>query len=271
MTAASTAIVHPGARIHATSTVGEYSIIEDGVEIGPHCRIDSHVVIKRYTALGEGNHIYSGAQLGIDPMDKKFREENRSYLRIGNNNVFREYATISRATQAEAETTVGDNNYIMSYVHIAHDCHLASNITICTCTGLAGHCTIEDGVFMSHGIGVHQFSKVGRLSMVAANTRINKDIPPYFLVSEFDAAAHGLNIVGLRRAGFTRETLTALKQAYRLLYRSALSREESLARIEALNTPETKHLAAFIRTSKRGICPDYRATQGSHSTTNSPE
>ena len=263
MTAAPTAIVHPGARIHPTSTIGEYSIIEDGVEIGPNCRIDSHVVIKRYTTLGEGNHIHSGAQLGIDPMDKKFREENRSYLRIGNNNVFREYATVSRATQPEAETTVGDNNYIMSYVHIAHDCHLAGNITICTCTGLAGHCTIEDGVFMSHGIGVHQFSRVGRLSMVAANTRINKDIPPYFLVSEFDAAAHGLNLVGLRRAGFSRETLLALKQAYRLLYRSGLNRDEALARIDALNTPETTHLAAFIRSSKRGICPDYRSTLNS--------
>ena len=115
------------------------------------------------------------------------------------------------------------------------------------------------------------YADIGKFCSIAANTRINKDIPPYFLVSEFDAAAHGLNIVGLRRAGFTSETLTALKQAYRLLYRSALTREESLARIEALNTPETKHLAAFIRTSKRGICPDYRATQGSHSTTNSPE
>ncbi|HEV2688949.1 MAG TPA: acyl-ACP--UDP-N-acetylglucosamine O-acyltransferase [Bryobacteraceae bacterium] len=269
MQVASTAIVHPGARIHPTTTIGDYSIIEDNVEIGSNNRIDSHVIIKRYTTLGESNHVHAGVQLGIDPMDKKFREESRSYLRIGNHNVLREYVTISRATKPEAVTLLGDSNYIMSYVHIAHDCQLGSNITICTCTGLAGHITVEDDVFMSHGIGVHQFSKVGRLCMVAANTRINTDIPPYFLVSEFDAAAHGLNIVGLRRNGFSREAVTTLKQAYRLLYRSGLTRQEALTQIEALGTPETLHLVSFIRSSKRGICPDYRATTRPSTGTNS--
>jgi UDP-N-acetylglucosamine acyltransferase len=263
MPVASTAIIHPAAHIDPSTIVGEYSIIEDNVEIGPNNRIDSHVVIKRFTTLGEGNHIYAGAQLGTDPMDKKFREENRSYLRIGSRNVIRECTNISRGTQPESITTLGDDNYIMSNVHIAHDTQMGSHITMGPSCGIGGYSYIEDNAFISHGVGVHQFSKVGSLCMVAANSRVAQDVPPYFLVSQFDVAAHGLNIVGLRRHGFTSEAIIALKQAYRLLYRSALPRQEALARIEALGTPETQHLVNFIRSSKRGICNDHKTSSPS--------
>ena len=193
-TIAATATVHPGARVHPTAVIGAYCIVEDEVEIGPHNRLDPFAIVKRYTTLGEGNHLYSGAQLGTDPMDKKFREENSSYLRVGNHNVLREYVNISRGTKPGAITVLGDDNYVMSSVHIAHDCQLGSHITIGPSTSLGGYAEIEDSAFLSAGVGVHQFSKVGRLSMVAANTRVAQDVPPYLLVSEFDCAAHEMCI-----------------------------------------------------------------------------
>jgi len=254
-----TASVHPGARVHSTTVIGAYCIVEDEVEIGPHNRLDPFAIVKRYTTIGEGNHIYSGAQLGTDPMDKKFREENATYLRVGNRNVLREYVNVSRGTKPGAVTVLGDDNYVMSSVHIAHDCQLGSNITIGPSTSLGGYAEIEDNAFLSAGVGVHQFSKVGRLSMVAANSRVAQDVPPFLLVSHFDVAAHGLNLVGLRRAGFSREAVAVLKQAYRLLYRSGLQRKEALERIEALATPEALHMVEFIRSSKRGICGDFRS------------
>jgi len=268
---APTAIVHPGARVHPTAVIGAYAIVEDEVEIGPHNRVDPFAIVRRYTTLGEANHIYSGAQLGTDPMDKKFREENASYLRVGNRNILREYVNISRGTRPGAVTAIGDDNYVMSCVHIAHDCQLGSHITIGPSTSLGGYAAIEDNAFLSAGVGVHQFSKVGQLCMVAANTRVAQDVPPYFLVSEFDCAAHGLNLVGLRRAGASRETVAALKQAYRLLYRSGLPRKEALQRIEALATPEALHLVEFIRSSKRGICRDHRYLNGASSASTSEE
>jgi len=254
----STAIVHPGARVHPSTVVGDYCIIEDDVEIGPNNRLDPFSIIKRYTTLGESNHLYSGAQLGMDPLDKKFREEAPSYLRIGSHNVFREYLTISRGTQPETVTEIGDHNYVMTNVHIAHNCKVGNGNTICSNTLVAGYVEMEDECFVSGGVVIHQFSKIGRLCMVAGNVRINKDVPPYFLVSEFDCAAHGLNLVGLRRAGISREGVSALKTAFRLLYRAGLSREEGLVQMEALATPEVMHLVAFIRGSERGICPAFR-------------
>jgi UDP-N-acetylglucosamine acyltransferase len=270
-TIAATASVHPAARIHPTAVIGAYCIVEDEVEIGPHNRLDPFAIVKRYTTLGEGNHIYSGAQLGTDPMDKKFREENSSYLRVGNHNVLRESVNISRGTKPGAVTVLGDDNYVMSCVHIAHDCQLGSHITIGPSTSLGGYAEIEDSAFLSAGVGVHQFSKVGRLAMVAANTRVAQDVPPYLLVSEFDCAAHGLNLVGLRRSGASRETVSVLKQAYRLLYRSALARKEALERIEALATPEALHLVEFIRSSKRGICRDHRSRSAASAASSSED
>ena len=258
MPIASTAIVHAGARIDPTTTVGDYCIVEDDVEIGPENRLDPFVVVKRHTTLGRGNHLYTGAQLGTDPLDRKFREENRTYLRIGDHNVLREYMTISRGTETESATVMGDHNYVMTNVHIAHNCKMGSHTTICSNVLIAGHVAIEDYAYLSGGVLVHQFSKIGCLSMISGNTRVKLDVPPYFLVAEFHVAAHGLNLVGLRRAGLSREAVSALKQAYRLLYRSGLLRDVALTKIQGLGTPETAHLVEFIRASKRGICPDAR-------------
>lgn len=257
MPIAATAIVHPGARVDPTSVIGDYCIIEQDVEIGPHNRLDPFVIVKRYTTLGSGNHLYSGAQLGTDPLDKKFQEEEPSYLRIGNDNVLRECLTISRGTAPGSATEMGNDNYVMTNVHIAHNCKVGSSNTICSNTLVAGHVTLEDHCFLSGGVVVHQFSRVGRLCMIGGNTRVNLDVPPFFLVSDFNATARGLNLVGLRRCGMKPEAIAALKRAYRLLYRSQLSQEEALSRIDQeVATPETRHLTAFIRASQRGICRD---------------
>ena len=204
--------------------------------------------------MGDRNEISAGTALGTDPLDKNFKGE-RSYLRIGSGNKIREHYTISRGTQPESVTVIGDDNYIMTSGHIAHNCTVGSHIVIASCALIAGHVEVEDQAFISGGVVVHQYSKIGRLAMVGGNTRVNSDLPPFLLYTGFDVVAKGLNLVGLKRAGFTLAQVTNLKNAYRMLYRSGLKLEEALKKIETeLPSEETRHLARFIRTSKRGIC-----------------
>ena len=209
--------------------------------------------MKRWTTLGEHNEISAGTVLGTDPLDKNFTGD-RSYLTIGNGNKIREHYTISRGTKPESITLIGDGNYIMTSGHIAHNCKIGNNTVIASCALVAGYVEIEDQAFISGGVVIHQFSKIGRLAMIGGNSRVNSDVPPYFLYTEFNVAPKGLNIVGLKRAGMTTSQIAALKSAYRLLYRSGLKLKEALTRIETeLSTPETLHLVEFIRNSQRGI------------------
>jgi UDP-N-acetylglucosamine acyltransferase len=251
---APTARVHPYARIGAQSHIGEFCVIESDVEIGTGNIFEPYVYVKRWTTLGDYNEISSGTVLGTDPLDKAFSGE-RSYLRIGNNNKIREHYTISRGTQPESETQIGNSNYIMTSGHIAHNCVLWNDIVVASCALVAGHVEIESQAFLSGGVVVHQHSRIGRLAMVGGNTRVNSDLPPYFLYSDFNVAAKGLNLVGLRRAGVTKEEIGALKKAFTLLYRSGLKRREALDRI-LLEAPSdhTRHVVDFIERSKRGIC-----------------
>ena len=249
-------IVSPQAELGHGVNVGPFCIIEDGVRIGARTRLDSHVVIKRWTKLGEENHLHMGVLLGSDPEDRNFKGE-RSYLAIGDRNVFRENSTASRGTPPESITRIGSDNYIMIGVHIAHNGQVGNNTVICNNCSLAGYVELGDGAFLSGGVVVHQFSKIGRLAMIGGNTRVNMDVPPFVLTSDFNVTAHGLNLVGLRRAGMSREAILGLKKAYRLLYRSGLKQEEALVRIEAeVPSEEAKELVAFIRSSERGICRD---------------
>jgi UDP-N-acetylglucosamine acyltransferase len=251
---ASTARVHPDAMVGAHCVVGEFCVIEEDVQIGPSCRLEPYVYVKRWTTLGERNEISAGTVLGTDPLDKGFTGE-RSYLIIGAANKIREHYTISRGTEPESVTRLGDGNYIMTSGHIAHNCIIGNNTVIASCALVAGYVEIEDQAFISGGVVIHQYSRIGRLAMIGGNTRVNSDVPPFFLYSDFNVAAKGLNLVGLRRAGFTREQIAGLKTAYRLLYRSGLKLDDALARIEAeAATDDTRHLIAFIRSSKRGIC-----------------
>ncbi|MCX6623860.1 MAG: acyl-ACP--UDP-N-acetylglucosamine O-acyltransferase [Acidobacteria bacterium] len=254
------AAIAPTARIHADAVIGprcvigEYCVIESDVEIGAGCRLEPYVFVKRWTTLGEQNQISAGTCLGTDPFDKAFSGD-RSYLRIGNRNIIREHYTISRGTQPESVTELGDDNYIMSCGHVAHNCKVGNKVVLASCALVAGYVEIEDQAFVSGGVVIHQFSRIGRLAMIGGNTRVNSDVPPFLLCADFDITAKGLNLVGLKRAGFDRDQVTALKMAYRLLYRSKLKLEEALRRIEnEIGTAEARHMVAFIRSSKRGIC-----------------
>jgi UDP-N-acetylglucosamine acyltransferase len=251
---APTARIHPDAVVGPRTRVGEFCVIEQDVVIGADCLFEPYCFVKRWTTLGDGNEISAGTALGTDPLDKNFTGE-RSYLRIGNGNKIREHYTISRGTKPETVTTLGDGNYIMTSGHVAHNCTIGNNIVIASCSLVAGYVDVEDHAFISGGVVIHQYSKIGRLAMVAGNTRVNLDLPPFFMFAGYDARAVGLNAVGLKRAGFSVAQLAMVKKAYRVLYRSGLSLEDALRKIESeLADENTLHLVRFVRGSQRGIC-----------------
>jgi UDP-N-acetylglucosamine acyltransferase len=252
-TIAPTARIHPDAVIGPGCVVGEYCVIESDVAMGRGCVLEPYVFLKRFTTLGEENQIGAGTALGTDPFDKRFTGE-RSYLRIGHRNIIREHYTISRGTQPESETVIGDDNYIMGSGHIAHNSVVGDGCTIASCALVAGHVTVEDRAFISGGVVVHQFSHIGTLAMIGGNVRVNQDALPYCLHSDFNIRPKGLNLVGLRRAGIARDRILTLKHAYRLLFFTGLKLRDALERIEReIPNEETLHLVEFIRQSKRGI------------------
>jgi UDP-N-acetylglucosamine acyltransferase len=251
---APTARVHADAAIGPGTRIGDFCVIESEVRIGHDCVLEPYVYVKRWTTLGERNAVSAWTVLGTDPLDKNFTGE-RSYLRIGNGNIIREHYTISRGTEPESSTEIGDDNYVMTSGHIAHNCKIGNQTVICSCALVAGYVEVEDGAFISGGVVVHQFSKIGRLAMIGGNTRVNSDVPPFFLYSGFNVEAKGVNVVGLKRAGYSAKQIAALKVAYRLLYRAGLKLEDALQRMEAeVDGEEAAHLVKFIRGSKRGIC-----------------
>jgi UDP-N-acetylglucosamine acyltransferase len=253
-TVAPTARVHPDAVVGPGVHIGEFCVIESDTVIGAGCLLEPYVYIKRWTTLGERNRISAGTVLGTDPLDKNFTGE-RSYLKIGDGNTIREHYTVSRGTKPESVTEIGHDNYIMTSGHIAHNCIIGNNTVIASCALVAGYVEVEDRAFISGGVVVHQFSKIGRLAMIGGNTRVNSDVPPFFLYTGFNVEAKGLNLVGLKRAGYKASDLSTLKKAYQLLYRSGLKLQEALAKIETeIPTPDTLHLVDFIRRSERGIC-----------------
>jgi UDP-N-acetylglucosamine acyltransferase len=254
------AIIAATARLHADATVGprtrigEFCVIEQDVAIGADCKLEPYVLMKRWTTIGDRNEISAGTVLGTDPLDKTFNGD-RSYLKIGAGNKIREHYTISRGTQPESVTIIGDGNYIMTSGHIAHNCIIGNHSVIASCALVAGYVEVEDQAFISGGVVIHQYSKIGRLAMIGGNTRVNLDVPPFFLYSGFNVEAKGLNLVGLKRAGFTPAQVLRIKKAYQALYRSGLRLDEALVKIETEFPDEnTLHLVRFIRGSKRGIC-----------------
>jgi UDP-N-acetylglucosamine acyltransferase len=251
---APTSRVHPDAVIGPGVVVGEFAVVERDVTIGAGTLLEPYVYVKRWTTLGQGNVVSAGTALGTDPLDKGFSGE-RSYLRIGDGNTIREHYTISRGTAPESETIIGDGNYIMTSGHIAHNCRIGNRTVIASCSLVAGYVEIEDEAFISGGVGIHQYSKIGRLAMVAGNAGVNTDLPPYFLYEGDRVEAKGLNRVGLKRAGLSAAEMQALKDAYRILYRSGLKLAAALERIEAdVPGAHARHLVEFVRSSKRGIC-----------------
>jgi len=232
--------------IHSTA------IIEDNVEIGPDCEIGAYAVIKRFTRLGARNRIYEHAVVGGEPQDVKFKGEE-TFLEIGDDNIIREFCTLHRASGAGETTRIGSRNFFMIGVHVAHNCVIGDDNIFANEVALAGHITIEDRVFLSNGVGAHQFVRMGRYAMVGGKSKIVQDVLPFFITDGNPPRVRGLNIVGLTRAGFSAEARRALKNAYRTLFKSAAPLADVLAELEQVEDENVAHLVQFIRGSKRGF------------------
>lgn len=250
-----TAIIADGATIADDVEIGPYSVVGDGVEIGSGTRIDSHVVINGPTTIGKDNHIYQFASVGDDPQDKKYADE-ATRLTIGDRNTIREFSTLSRGTtQDQGVTSVGDDNWIMAYVHIAHDCVVGNKTIMANNTTLAGHVHVGDWVICGGFSGVHQFCRIGAHAFLGMYSAIARDVPAYTLVSGNPAQPKGINSEGLKRREFTVEQIRNIKNAYRLVYRKGLKLAEAIEQIAANTSemPELQILLDSLRSSERGI------------------
>jgi UDP-N-acetylglucosamine acyltransferase len=250
----STAIIHPRAQIGANCEIGPYCIIGEHVTLGDGCKLHSHVVIDGHTKLGKENEIFPFASLGLRTQDLKWKG-GVTHVEIGDRNIFREGVTIHSATSDGGTTIVGSNNVLLTYVHIAHDCRLGNGIIMSGFAGMAGHVVIEDNVVLGGYVAVHQFCRIGRLSMVGGCSKLRQDLAPFMLADGSPAETHTINKIGLERHGIPEGTITALKQAYKILFREGLTIPNALAKMEnELPTlPEIKYLAEFVRASERGI------------------
>ncbi len=255
-----TLAVHPTAVIDADAELGEdvdvgpYAVVGPGVVIGDGARLGAHVVLERNVQLGAGVVIGAGAVLGADPQDLKYRGEP-TLVTVGPRTVIREHSTVNRGTSETGLTTIGADCFLMTYVHVAHDCRVGDGVTIANATQLSGHVTVEDGVTLSGLIAVHQFVTIGTRAFVGGASRIPQDIPPYVKAVGNPVRLFGLNTIGLTRAGMDSETLAQLKHAYRLLFNAAISRAEAVAQLQdaAGRTPEVARLVAFVTTARRGV------------------
>jgi UDP-N-acetylglucosamine acyltransferase len=233
-------------RIHPTA------IIEDDVEIGPDCEIAAYAVIKQFTRLGARNRVFEHAVIGGEPQDVKFKGE-KSFLEIGDDNIIREFCTFHRANGEGQTTRIGSRNFFMVGVHVAHNCVIGDDNIFANEVALAGHIVVEDHVFLSNGVGAHQFVRMGRYAMVGGKSKIVQDVLPFFITDGNPPRVRGLNSVGLTRAGFSEEAKRAMKSAYRKLFKSQVPLGEILSQLEQVDDENVSHLIRFIRGSKRGV------------------
>ena len=251
-----TATVHPGASLGDSVIVAAGAVIGADVELGEGCTVGAHAVLEGPTRLGRGNQVGPHCVIGTAPQDRGYRGEP-TRLEIGNNNVLREFVTIHRATTKETHVTrIGNENYLMAYSHVGHDCLLGDHITLANGATLAGHVTVGNHVNVAGLCAIHQFARIGAYAMLGGGTMAPMDIPPYAMASGNHARLFGVNRRGLQRNGFDAETIQQIRKAYRLLFRTNLRLSEALAAIEAdpaLDSASISDLLDFIRTSKRGI------------------
>ena len=250
-----TAIIDPKAELDSSVTVGAYSVIGANVKVDAGTTIASHVVLQGPTTIGKNNQIFQFSSLGEAPQDKKYRDEPTT-LEIGDNNTIREFCTFNRGTiQDKGVTKIGSDNWIMAYVHIAHDCTIGNNTILANNSSLAGHVDIHDYAILGGFTLIHQFCKIGAHVITAVGSVVFKDVPPYVTAAGYDAKPHGINSEGLKRRGFSPESITQIKRAYKALYRNGLSLEE--AKVELANMqkdcPEIIMLSDFLTVSTRGI------------------
>ncbi len=250
----SSAIIHPHAQVGENVEIGPYAIVGENVKIGSETIIGPHAVLEGWVTLGRNCRIGAGAVIGSEPQDLKFRGDPSSVV-IGDNTTIREYATINRATFEGESTIVGSNCLVMAYCHIAHNCVLEDRVIMASFAGLAGHIRIEQNAIIGGLVGVHQFVQIGRSAIIGGGAAVRKDILPYTSASGNPCKSKGLNIVGLKRANYSPERISQLKKAYRIIFRSKLSEEEAIERLqeEMGEVPEIKQMIDFISGSKRGL------------------
>lgn len=252
------AVIDSSAQLAADVEVGPYAIIGRQVIIGSGTKIGPHAVIGDWTSIGENNQIFHQTSVGAPPQDLKYRNEE-CWTRIGNNNIVREFATIHRGTvTGHGETVIGNDNLFMAYSHVAHDCLIGNGAILANCATLAGHVTVEDFVGIGGLVAIHQFTRIGAHAYIGGGTLIGLDIIPYVIATsgKRDAKLRGLNLVGLKRRGFSDEAINNLKKAYKILFMADLKLPEAIARIknELTGSSEVDYLVAFIEKSERGIC-----------------
>jgi UDP-N-acetylglucosamine acyltransferase len=260
----STAVIHPRAKLDSTVQVGPYAVIDADVELGANCVVGPHVYLTGVTKIGAGNFFHPGCVIGNAPQDLKYKGEP-TRVSIGDHNVFREHTTVNRATTPEDATVVGSHNFIMAGAHIAHNCTICNHVIVANGAMFGGHVTVQDRALISGNCLVHQFCRIGTLALMQGGSAISKDLPP-FTVARGDNGICGLNVIGLRRAGFSAEERLELKKLYHTLFRSGRRFSEAVsAAREKFSSPGAKVMLEFVATAKRGVCADHGAARGGES------
>lgn len=256
-----TAIVDPGANIDASVEIGPFSVIGPQVTIGEKTIVQSHVVIEGEVEIGTGNLIGHGAVIGAPPQDVSFSPERKTKVEIGNNNIIREYCTIHRGTAEGSSTKIGDKNFLMAGVHIGHNCEIGNNVIIANDCLLAGYVLVDNGAFLGGGSTFHQFMHIGRLVMVQGSSAFGKDIPPFLIAADRNSV-FGVNIIGLRRAGFSAKDRDEIKAAFKLIYLTGLNLAQAREKAATMKFrgPAREFLDFVANAKKRGICPLKRGT-----------
>jgi UDP-N-acetylglucosamine acyltransferase len=249
-----TAIVHPEARLADDVVVGPYCLIGPEVELGAGCRLESHVRLDGPLKAGTSNHFFHGAAVGGPPQDLKYKGA-RTGVRLGSNNVIREYVTVNRATAEDGDTVIGSGNLLMAYVHIAHDCIVHDHVILANSVNLAGHVEVEHHAIVGGVTPIHQFVRIGKYAIVGGGSRVPKDMPPFLKAAGNPLRVVGPNSIGLERNGFSPESRRVIKDAFRTIYRSGLNVSQAVARLreEQPDSPEVACLLEFIERSRRGI------------------
>ena len=250
-----TAIIHPKAKLDATVRVGPYAVIDAGVEVGANCIVGPHVYLTGETTIGANNHFHAGCVIGDAPQDLKYKGEP-TRLRIGDDNVFREHVTLHRSNKPGTETLIGAHNFLMANSHVAHNCTVGDHVIMANGALLGGHAVVQDRAFISGNCLVHQFIRVGTLALMQGGAAISQDLPPFTIALRVNEIC-GLNVVGLRRAGFTAEQRLELKRLYHLLFRRGKKLRGVLAEAQKnFSSAPAKSLLDFIAEAKRGVCSD---------------
>jgi UDP-N-acetylglucosamine acyltransferase len=250
------AIIETNVEIDEETFIGPFCIIRGGVYIKKGTKLISNIIIEGNTEIGENCTVYPFTSIGLPPQDLKYKGE-KTGVKIGDNNIIREYTTIHRASVGgDGTTIIGDNNFLMAYVHVAHDCKIGNSVTMANVATLAGHVLIEDYAIIGGLVAIHQFTRIGAYAMVGGFSGVNQDIPPYMISSGTPAKLFGLNTIGLKRQGFPDQTINELKKAYKILFREKRTLKDAIKKIQEdlPYTDEIKYLIEFIQKNKRGIC-----------------